>query len=148
MSTISKVAERAGVSRTTVSHVINHADRVSKELRDRVNAAIEALSDFQLASFRMDPANKGKVMDKGLWGWSRHPNYFFEWMGWLAYPAIALSLAQPASLLSFGAPIRLCPSRTSERWKQSWTRRRRPARCSSRTARPRRRRIGSSANIL
>jgi DNA-binding LacI/PurR family transcriptional regulator len=43
MSTISKVAERAGVSRTTVSHVINHADRVSKELRERVNAAIEEL---------------------------------------------------------------------------------------------------------
>ena len=43
MSTISKVAERAGVSRTTVSHVINHADRVSKSLRDRVNAAIEEL---------------------------------------------------------------------------------------------------------
>ncbi|RYE09627.1 MAG: LacI family transcriptional regulator [Hyphomicrobiales bacterium] len=43
MSTISKVAERAGVSRTTVSHVINHADRVSKSLRDRVNAAIDEL---------------------------------------------------------------------------------------------------------
>jgi DNA-binding LacI/PurR family transcriptional regulator len=43
MSTISKVAEKAGVSRTTVSHVINHADRVSKSLRDRVNAAIEEL---------------------------------------------------------------------------------------------------------
>lgn len=43
MSTISKVAERAGVSRTTVSHVINHADRVSKSLRERVQAAIEEM---------------------------------------------------------------------------------------------------------
>lgn len=43
MSTISKVAERAGVSRTTVSHVLNHADRVSKPLRERVQAAIEEL---------------------------------------------------------------------------------------------------------
>jgi DNA-binding LacI/PurR family transcriptional regulator len=43
MSTISKVAERAGVSRTTVSHVINHADRVSKPLRERVQAAIAEL---------------------------------------------------------------------------------------------------------
>jgi DNA-binding LacI/PurR family transcriptional regulator len=43
MSTISKVAEKAGVSRTTVSHVINHADRVSKPLRDRVQAAIDEL---------------------------------------------------------------------------------------------------------
>ncbi|MCA0030094.1 LacI family transcriptional regulator [Mesorhizobium sp. B1-1-9] len=43
MSTISKVAERAGVSRTTVSHVINHADRVSKSLRERVEKAIAEL---------------------------------------------------------------------------------------------------------
>jgi len=43
MSTISKVAERAGVSRTTVSHVLNHADRVSKPLRAKVEAAIAEL---------------------------------------------------------------------------------------------------------
>jgi DNA-binding LacI/PurR family transcriptional regulator len=43
MSTIYKVAERAGVSRTTVSHVLNHADRVSKPLRARVQAAIDEL---------------------------------------------------------------------------------------------------------
>ena len=43
MSTISKVAERAGVSRTTVSHAINHAERVSKPLRDKVQAAIAEL---------------------------------------------------------------------------------------------------------
>lgn len=43
MSTISKVAERAGVSRTTVSHVLNHADRVSPGLRERVQAAIREL---------------------------------------------------------------------------------------------------------
>ena len=43
MSTISKVAERAGVSRTTVSHVLNHADRVSPHLRERVQSAIAEL---------------------------------------------------------------------------------------------------------
>lgn len=43
MSTISKVAERAGVSRTTVSHVINHPDRISKAMRARVQAAIDEL---------------------------------------------------------------------------------------------------------
>ena len=43
MTTISKVAERAGVSRTTVSHVLNHADRVSKPLREKVEAAIAEL---------------------------------------------------------------------------------------------------------
>lgn len=43
MTTISKVAERAGVSRTTVSHVLNHEDRVSQHLRDRVRAAVKEL---------------------------------------------------------------------------------------------------------
>lgn len=60
MSTISKVAERAGVSRTTVSHVINHADRVSKPLRERVQAAIEELGyspNPQAASLRTGRTN-------------------------------------------------------------------------------------------
>ncbi len=35
-------------------------------------------------------ANRGRVCDVGLWGMSRHPNYFFEWLGWVAYPVIAL----------------------------------------------------------
>lgn len=34
----------------------------------------------------------GRVCEAGLWRWSRHPNYFFEWFGWLAYPVIALSV--------------------------------------------------------
>jgi steroid 5-alpha reductase family enzyme len=51
----------------------------------------EALADAQLKDFRENPANKGRVCDAGLWRWSRHPNYFFEWFGWLAYPVIALS---------------------------------------------------------
>ena len=51
----------------------------------------EALADAQLKRFRDDPANKGRVCDVGLWRWSRHPNYFFEWFGWLAYPVIAIS---------------------------------------------------------
>ena len=57
----------------------------------------EALADAQLKNFRTDPANKGRVCDAGLWRWSRHPNYFFEWFGWLAYPVIALSIDDPLS---------------------------------------------------
>jgi steroid 5-alpha reductase family enzyme len=45
----------------------------------------EAMADFQLAAFRADPANKTKVMDRGLWGWSRHPNYFGESAMWWGY---------------------------------------------------------------
>lgn len=55
----------------------------------------EATADAQLKRFRTDPANKGKVCDAGLWKLSRHPNYFFEWFGWLAYPIIAISLDDP-----------------------------------------------------
>jgi steroid 5-alpha reductase family enzyme len=51
----------------------------------------EALADAQLKRFRQRPANQGRVCDVGLWRWSRHPNYFFEWLGWLAYPVIAIS---------------------------------------------------------
>jgi steroid 5-alpha reductase family enzyme len=51
----------------------------------------EALADFQLARFRADPANKGKVMDRGLWGWSRHPNYFGEAMLWWGFFLVGFS---------------------------------------------------------
>jgi steroid 5-alpha reductase family enzyme len=55
----------------------------------------EALADAQLRRFRENPANTGRVCDVGLWRWSRHPNYFFEWLCWLAYPVIALSIDYP-----------------------------------------------------
>ena len=45
----------------------------------------EALADAQLAAFRRDPANRSRVCDLGLWHCSRHPNYFFEWLIWVAY---------------------------------------------------------------
>jgi len=57
----------------------------------------EALADAQLKAFGTDPANMGRVCDVGLWRWSRHPNYFFEWFGWLAYPVIAISSSDPLS---------------------------------------------------
>lgn len=45
----------------------------------------ESLADRQLARFKADPANRGKVCQAGLWHYSRHPNYFFEWLVWVAY---------------------------------------------------------------
>jgi steroid 5-alpha reductase family enzyme len=81
-------------------------------LRDYLAAAVflaaiagEYVADNQMRRFRDDPANKGQVMDRGLWGWSRHPNYFFQWLGWLAYTVIALDPARPLTWLSLAAPI-------------------------------------------
>jgi cyclopropane-fatty-acyl-phospholipid synthase len=48
----------------------------------------EATSDKQLAAFRQNPANKGSACRVGWWRYSRHPNYFFEWLHWLAYPLL------------------------------------------------------------
>ena len=62
-----------------------------------VGIAGEALADAQLKAFRTGPANKGRVCDAGLWRWSRHPNYFFEWLGWLAYPVIGILWTDPLS---------------------------------------------------
>jgi len=65
----------------------------------------EGIADGQMHAFRADPANRGKVCDKGLWSWSRHPNYFFEAAIWIAYPVIALDLARPFTWLSLIAPV-------------------------------------------
>ena len=45
----------------------------------------EAIADYQLAKFKSRSENHGKVCKEGLWAWSRHPNYFFEWIHWFAY---------------------------------------------------------------
>jgi steroid 5-alpha reductase family enzyme len=68
----------------------------------------EAMADRQLARFRKNPANRGRVCDTGLWRYSRHPNYFFEWLVWVAFALFAagapwgwLGLISPALMLWF-----------------------------------------------
>lgn len=55
--------------------------------------AYEAIADWQLSVFKENPANKGKVMDQGLWAWSRHPNYFGEICTWWGIWLIAAETA-------------------------------------------------------
>lgn len=50
----------------------------------------EGAADRQLERFAAIPANRGKIMDRGLWSVSRHPNYFFEWLGWWGFVLIAI----------------------------------------------------------
>lgn len=66
----------------------------------------ETLADRQLAAWRADPANRGRTCRAGLWRYSRHPNYFFEWLHWWSYPLLAwgspewwLTLLGPALML-------------------------------------------------
>jgi len=65
----------------------------------------ESVADAQLARFRTDPVNKGMVCSDGLWRYSRHPNYFFEWAHWWAYVLIgggaALTWLGPVAMLVF-----------------------------------------------
>jgi steroid 5-alpha reductase family enzyme len=66
------------------------------------------VSDMQLSRFKANPENRGKVCREGLWNWSRHPNYFFEWLVWLSYGLYALTgpwgfigMIAPALILHF-----------------------------------------------
>jgi steroid 5-alpha reductase family enzyme len=54
-----------------------------------VAAAFEFVADRQLRRFKADSANRGKTMRFGLWRYSRHPNYFFQTLTWLAYGLVA-----------------------------------------------------------
>jgi steroid 5-alpha reductase family enzyme len=53
----------------------------------------EAVGDAQLARFKRDPANRGKIMDRGLWKYSRHPNYFGESLMWWGIFLLALNVS-------------------------------------------------------
>lgn len=52
---------------------------------------LEAVGDAQLAAFKANPQNKGKVLDSGLWRYTRHPNYFGECVIWWGYYLLALA---------------------------------------------------------
>jgi steroid 5-alpha reductase family enzyme len=63
----------------------------------------EARADRQLAHFRADPRNQGRVLREGLWAYSRHPNYFFEWLHWCSY--VVMTLGAPGWIFTWIGPI-------------------------------------------
>jgi steroid 5-alpha reductase family enzyme len=65
-------------------------------------APLEAVADTQLKRFKADPANRGKTKRSGLWRYSRHPNYFFQWLTWVSYALVAV--AAPWGWLGLLAP--------------------------------------------
>lgn len=79
-------------------------------LLEKIGAALwllsiigEALSDWQLAQFKKNPANKGKVCQYGLWNYSRHPNYFFQLMIWIS--VFIFSLSSPLGWIAIICPL-------------------------------------------
>ena len=90
-----------------------------------VGVAFEGVGDAQLAAFKRDPTNRGGVMDRGLWAWTRHPNYFGDaaaWWGvWLvsaeAWPGV-LTVLSPVLMtyfLAFATGARLLESQMAKR---------------------------------
>lgn len=63
----------------------------------------ETVADAQLHRFKADPSNRGKVCAEGLWRYSRHPNYFFEWLVWCAF--FLFALGSPYGWISAYCPL-------------------------------------------
>ncbi len=63
----------------------------------------ESAADRQLQKFKSEPSNKGQVCQVGLWKYSRHPNYFFEWLIWIAF--FVFALASPYGYISIICPL-------------------------------------------
>jgi steroid 5-alpha reductase family enzyme len=65
-----------------------------------VGFLFEVLGDRQLARFKSDPASRGRVLDTGLWRYTRHPNYFGDALQWWAFGLLGLAAGAPWTLLS------------------------------------------------
>ena len=63
----------------------------------------EGFADWQLAQFRSKAWNRDRVCREGLWRYSRHPNYFFEWLHWWAY--VVMGVSTPGWVLTWIGPV-------------------------------------------
>ncbi|MDX1707847.1 MAG: DUF1295 domain-containing protein, partial [Desulfobacterales bacterium] len=68
-----------------------------------IGFGFESVSDWQLARFKADAANKGKVLNRGLWAYSRHPNYFGECLIW--WGIFFITLSTPNSAWTIISPL-------------------------------------------
>jgi steroid 5-alpha reductase family enzyme len=68
-----------------------------------VGIVFEAVGDWQLAKFKAAPGNKGKVCDHGLWHFTRHPNYFGDFLVWWGHWLV--SLASPGQIWTIVSPL-------------------------------------------
>ncbi|MFG2094124.1 DUF1295 domain-containing protein [Streptomyces sp. NPDC048612] len=86
----------------------------------------ESVGDFQLARFKADPSHHGRIMDRGLWGWTRHPNYFGDFLVWWGLFLLACGTVQSAALavvsplvmsllLTYGSGKRLLENHLADR---------------------------------
>ena len=90
--------------------IVNATDRGGFGVIDLAGLAIwltgfafEAIGDYQLSAFKSDPQNKGKLMSRGLWRYTRHPNYFGEVALW--WGVYVISLSAPMGWIGFLGPI-------------------------------------------
>jgi len=65
-----------------------------------VGVAFEAVGDWQLARFRRDPGSRGRVLDTGLWRYTRHPNYFGDACAWWGLGLLGVAAGAPWTLVS------------------------------------------------
>jgi steroid 5-alpha reductase family enzyme len=70
-----------------------------------VGFLFEAIGDAQMAAFKADPSHKGQVMDRGLWHYTRHPNYFGETCFWWGIWLIALAAGGAAAIWTVLSPL-------------------------------------------
>lgn len=65
----------------------------------------ESIADAQLDRFKKDPDTTGQTCRRGLWNYSRHPNYFCQWLLWVSYAVFVTPLNWPWGLLGWVSPV-------------------------------------------
>jgi steroid 5-alpha reductase family enzyme len=70
-----------------------------------VGLCFEAVGDAQLTRFKADPGHRGRIMDRGLWAWTRHPNYFGDFLVWWGLYLVACDARVPGAAAGAVSPL-------------------------------------------